>query len=71
MLCEHSMFSLMFMKKGMRLRSQTEEAVVNVYDYFEEVNRHKKPLMDLDCFIVALIAKENTSVHIGVTCMMM
>ena len=35
MSCEHTTFSLMFMKmlKGKRLRSQTKEVVVNVYDY--------------------------------------
>ena len=41
---EHTTFSLMFMKmpNGKRLRSQRKEVVANVYDYFEELNRHKQ-----------------------------
>ena len=35
--------SLMFVKmqRGKRLRSQTKEVAVNVYDYFEEINRRQ------------------------------
>ena len=44
MSCEHTTFSLVFVKipKGKRLRSQTMEVVANVYDYFEEFSRHKQ-----------------------------
>ena len=54
MSCEHTTFSLMLvnMPRGKRLRSQTKEVVVNIYDYFEELGRCKqtegslkKPLM--------------------------
>ena len=38
---EHTMFSLM-MPAGKRLRSQTKEVVVNLYDYFEELDRRKR-----------------------------
>ena len=38
---EHTMFSLM-MPAGKRFRSQTKEVVVNVYDYFEELDRCKR-----------------------------
>ena len=40
MSCEHTTFSLVFMNMptGKRLRTQTKEVVVNVYEYFEEVN---------------------------------
>ena len=38
---EHTTFSLM-MPAGRRLRSQTKEVVVNVYDYFEELDRRKR-----------------------------
>ena len=43
MSCKQTTFSLMFMKmlRGKRLRSQTNEDVVNVYDYCEELNRCK------------------------------
>ena len=43
MSCKQTTFSLMFMKmlRGKRLRSQTNEVVVNVYDYCEELNRCK------------------------------
>ena len=37
---EHTTFSLM-MPTGKRLRSQTKEVVVNVYDYFDELDRSK------------------------------
>ena len=33
---------LVKMIKGKRLRSQTKEVVANVYDYFEELTRHKR-----------------------------
>ena len=44
MSCEHTMFSLMLVKmqRGKKLRSQTKEVVVNVYDYFEELGWHKE-----------------------------
>ena len=44
MSCEHTTFSLVFVKMptGKRLRAQTKEVVVNVYDYFEELGRRKR-----------------------------
>ena len=44
MSCEHTTFSLVFvnMPTGKRLRAQTKEAVVNVYEYFEELSRCKR-----------------------------
>ena len=44
MSCEHTTFSLVFvnMPTGKRLRSQTKEVVVNVYEYFEELGRRKR-----------------------------
>ena len=44
MSCEQTTFSLVFVKMptGKRLRSQTNEVVVNVYEYFEELNRCKR-----------------------------
>ena len=38
---EHTMFSLM-MPAGKRLRSQTKEVVVNLYDYFQEPDKRKR-----------------------------
>ena len=44
MSCEHTTFSLVFvnMPSGKRLRAQTKEVVVNVYEYFEELGRRKR-----------------------------
>ena len=44
MSCEHATFSLVFvnMPTGKRLRAQTKEVVVNVYEYFEELGRRKQ-----------------------------
>ena len=44
MSCEHTTFSLMFvnMLTGKRLRAQTKEVVVDVYEYFEELGRCKR-----------------------------
>ena len=44
MSCEHTTFSLVFvnMPTGKRLRAQTKEVVVNVYEYFEELGRRKR-----------------------------
>ena len=44
MSCEHTTFSLVFvnMSTGKRLRVQTKEVVVNVYEYFEELGRRKR-----------------------------
>ena len=40
---EHTTISLMFVNlpAGKRLRSQTKKFVVNVYDYFKELDRSK------------------------------
>ena len=35
----HVAFVLVKKQRGKRLRSQTKEVVVNVYDYFKEVSR--------------------------------
>ena len=44
MSCEHTMFSHVFviMPTKKRLRARTKEVVVNVYEYFEELGRHKQ-----------------------------
>ena len=44
MTCEHTTFFLVLvnMPSGKRLRSQTEEVAVNVYEYFEELGRRKQ-----------------------------
>ena len=44
MSCEHTTFSLVFVNvpTGKRLRVQTKEVVVNVYEYFEELGRRKR-----------------------------
>ena len=44
MSCEHTTFSLVFvnMPTGKKLRAQTKEVVVNVYEYFEELGRRKR-----------------------------
>ena len=44
MSCEHTTFFLVLvnMPSGKRLRSQTKEVAVNVYEYFEELGRRKR-----------------------------
>ena len=44
MSCEHTTFFLVLvnMPSGKRLRSQTKEVAVNVYEYFEELGKRKQ-----------------------------